>query len=290
MELKEDYHMLTLRWISRRARVASVLTIILVLITVISCSSSQDSESEDPSQDMDDAGLAGSNDSEAEQAASAEQLWHVATGLDVSEEEVWQQRIEELCAAPIWIYNVSEPIVIEYVNADSRDMVDFNRDDVDRLSAAGALWSIAVENCPDEFPAEALERGPEDLIRIVGGTAISANVEGYDPGPLEWFEPTWFNMTGLPGPGAEIWEQRIQEMCETPMWEYEAADALAAKYIGEDSRNMQYIDYVDYLRYLGISENPPQALRLIAIQPGNCRDRFPEEALQPGAIWLQTEE
>lgn len=90
--------------------------------------------------------------------------WEAQTGLRPASqapgspppEDVWQSRIRAACDAPIWEQVGAQRLAEQYVAEDGG-----NTESVRLLEdAAESLWLIAVQVCREDFPQEAIERGP----------------------------------------------------------------------------------------------------------------------------------
>ena len=90
--------------------------------------------------------------------------WEAQTGLRPASqtlgapppEEVWQLRIRAACDAPIWEQDAAQRLAEQYVSEDGGDTSS-----VKLLEAAAeSLWLIAIQVCRDDFPQEAIDRGP----------------------------------------------------------------------------------------------------------------------------------
>ena len=82
--------------------------------------------------------------------------WDSQTGLRGPKEEVWQHRIHLACTAPIWNPRKAEPLAAEFLTEDGGDASSAQA----RMIAAESLWLIAVQVCRDQFPQDAIDRGP----------------------------------------------------------------------------------------------------------------------------------
>ena len=90
--------------------------------------------------------------------------WEAQTGLRPASqapgapppEDVWQSRIRAACDAPIWKQAAARRLAEQYVAEDGGDTAST------RLleDAAESLWLIAVQVCRDDFPQDAIDRGP----------------------------------------------------------------------------------------------------------------------------------
>jgi len=90
--------------------------------------------------------------------------WEAQTGLRPPSqalgapppEDVWQSRIWAACDAPIWEQDEAQRLAEQYVSEDGGDTESI------RLleDAAASLWLIAIQVCRENFPPEAIDRGP----------------------------------------------------------------------------------------------------------------------------------
>ena len=69
-------------------------------------------------------------------------------------DEEWRQRVIAACTAPIWELAPADQLANEFIDADGGDTGDSGV-----LSGArDALWIMAAQSCPAEFPPGELER------------------------------------------------------------------------------------------------------------------------------------
>jgi len=93
---------------------------------------------------------------------------------------------------------------------------------------------------------------------------------------------TWVNMLGLRQLDPAIWRSRLSEACTLGVWNKTVAVDLATRYIAEDAS----------LSARTPEQGPPSvedaadALWLMAVQPGVCRDRYPAAAIEAGPPFL----
>ncbi len=86
------------------------------------------------------------------------ETWVNQTGLTTAGDarSVWTERLQEACAAPVWDSAAARDLATRYVAEDGGDPSDVNTVE----NAATALWQMAVTVCREDFPPDALERGP----------------------------------------------------------------------------------------------------------------------------------
>ena len=90
--------------------------------------------------------------------------WEAQTGLRPASqapgapppEDVWQSRIRAACDAPIWEQDGAQRLAEQYVAEDGG-----NTQSIRLLEdAAESLWLIAIQVCRENFPQDAIDRGP----------------------------------------------------------------------------------------------------------------------------------
>ncbi|HEY5651446.1 MAG TPA: hypothetical protein VIW46_08375 [Acidimicrobiia bacterium] len=87
--------------------------------------------------------------------------WVNSTGLVEGEVTVWRQRLTQACDQGVWDDDVARQLAERYVGEDQDVAMEGVSDgDELRARAAQALWIMAVQVCPDEFPPGEIEDGP----------------------------------------------------------------------------------------------------------------------------------
>ena len=94
---------------------------------------------------------------------------------------------------------------------------------------------------------------------------------------------TWVNMLGLRqlDPPA-VWRVRLSEACTLGVWNKTVAVDLATRYIAEDASLSARIPELGPAPV----EDAADALWLMAVQPGVCRDTYPAAAIDAGPPFL----
>ena len=91
------------------------------------------------------------------------ETWVNQTGL-TSAADVWPARIARACSEGVWEPSVAQSLAIEFIDEDGPADAYLSQPGNDEISlqeeAAGALWTMAVQVCRDDFPQDALDAGP----------------------------------------------------------------------------------------------------------------------------------
>ncbi len=87
----------------------------------------------------------------ADVVQTASMNWANMTGLSI-EENIWQERLEELCANSIWKLANLERLAQQYLNEDQGSISLLP-------SAMDALWASTVPACREQFSEETLGAG-----------------------------------------------------------------------------------------------------------------------------------
>jgi len=93
---------------------------------------------------------------------------------------------------------------------------------------------------------------------------------------------TWVNMLGLRQLDPAVWRSRLSEACTLGVWNKTVAVDLATRYIAEDAA----LSANSPGQQSPSVEDAADALWIMAVQPGVCRDRFPAAAIDEGPPFL----
>lgn len=111
------------------------------------------------------------------------------------------------------------------------------------------------------------------------GENTAANEEtAMRPVPTVAFEHVidhWLVFTGLPGPGIDVWRERMERVCSAAIWESEPLTSFTIEFLREDGRDLEDLSLV---------RQAADAIWLMARQPAVCPDRFPADAQFPPAV------
>ena len=87
--------------------------------------------------------------------------WVNMTGLNQDDTSVWRTRLTEACADGVWDDDVAHRLAEKYVSEDLDLALEGVQDsEVLRDDAAQALWLMARQVCPDDFPEGEIDDGP----------------------------------------------------------------------------------------------------------------------------------
>lgn len=145
------------------------------------------------------------------------------------------------------------------------------------------LWSIACGSASDmiaedELPVFELSAAPD----TTAGSATaqpSVLTEGSPPTPtlpLTDVVNIWLFQIGLQGPSdLGEWQERLERVCDAPIWEAEAAARIATEFVLEDGGDPTQPEFLQAAVF---------ALWSMARQPIVCGDRFPPDADYPPSV------
>jgi len=127
------------------------------------------------------------------------------------------------------------------------------------------------------------------LATVVGGCGTPSSSEDTTAVTIDMTDEalfpaysTWVNMLGLRQLDPAVWRSRLSEACTLGVWDKTVAVDLATRYIAEDAS----------LAARTPGQGPPSvedaadALWLMAVQPGVCKDRYPAAAIEAGPPFL----
>ena len=86
----------------------------------------------------------------------------------------------------------------------------------------------------------------------------------------------WLFQIGLQGPSdLEEWRERLERVCDAPIWEAEAAARITTEFVLEDGGDPTQPGFLQEAVF---------ALWTMARQPVVCGDRFPPDADYPPSV------
>jgi hypothetical protein len=94
--------------------------------------------------------------------------WVSQLGLDRTDAGVWLVRLSRACRAGVWHLDVAEPLAAEYIADDAALSTRTDGALPTPREGADALWHMALQYCPNDFPEEEVQTGPfvlDDLAR-----------------------------------------------------------------------------------------------------------------------------
>ncbi len=167
------------------------------------------------------------------------QLWQSFTGLADPQEEVWVERVQRACDAPIWERSPAEALAAELIRSDGGNPDDFSplMQDATLIDAGvWVLWRLAYsspQGCPETFPYP----------------------------PLASTVLTWNQMTGLLGVTALAeWRTMLDRACNVSPFGGSEAKQIAT----------ELVTAAGAVAEPGTIMNAITALQVIVRQPGIC--------------------
>lgn len=146
--------------------------------------------------------------------------------------------------------------------------------------AALLLWASACGSPPSmDAEGELAVAEPAAEQTAPPGSTPSASVGDLPPTPTVAFADVvniWLFQIGLRGPSSlEEWRERLERVCDAPIWESEPAARIATEFVSEDGGDPAQPGFLQEAVF---------ALWSMARQPVVCGDRFPPDADDPPPV------